>query len=422
MGFTDLQIKNLKPKNVKYYLREGRGFTIRVLPSRAKTWLYIYTFDGKRREMNLGEYPLVTLEEARDKFNNARKLVKDGVDPVALEAEKKLEKKRIPTFEGFIDEFVRVYAKPNLKSADKVEKTLRRIFVPALGKKKITDVKRRDVVLVLDDVAMSAPVMANRAFAYIRKLLSWAVEREVLENNPLAEMKRPGGEEKHRERKLSADEIKNLWAALDTPGLNMTDEIKRAVKLVLVTAQRPGEVIGMHTSEIDGDWWTIPGSRTKNGLTHRVYLTKTARSLIGNTTGKGYIFKTAGDDDKPMTELAMNTAIRRHLMWPLKDAKGNPLYQKDGKPATENRLGVEHFTPHDLRRTATTLMAQAKIVKEYRERVTNHKLGKIDGTYNQHDYEDEKQQALEALERKILSILHGSENKVIPISRRKAVS
>lgn len=104
--------------------------------------------------------------------------------------------------------------------------------------------------------------------------------------------------------------------------------------------------------------------------THRVYLANTAIALLGNYEGKGHLFRTAGEDDLPMTELAMNMAIRRHLNWPLRDEVGNPLYNKDGKPAVKNRLGVDHFTPHDLRRTATTLMAQAKIIKEHRERVT----------------------------------------------------
>ncbi|MEI6208397.1 MAG: hypothetical protein WCP20_16590 [Desulfuromonadales bacterium] len=104
------------------------------------------------------------------------------------------------------------------------------------------------------------------------------------------------------------------------------------------------------------------------------------------------------------------------------DAKeGNPLYKNDGTPAAENRLGVDHFTPHDLRRTAATLMAASKIKFEHRERVLNHTMGKLDGTYNQHDFDDEKQAALETIERKIKSIISGASSNVIPItSGRKA--
>lgn len=419
MKFTDIFIKSLKSEAKKYYRRESDGFTIRVMPSGVKTWLLVYTVDGKRKEMNLGQYPHVSLATARERYNDAKKVLGNGLDPGAIEQEKKLERRRTPILADFVDEYIKIYAKPKLKSWEKVEQALKREIVPVLGKKKITDIKRRDVVLLLDTVASRAPVMANRLLAYVRHMFSWAVDRDVLEINPLAGMKRPGGKEESRERNLSADEIRALWGALDRDDLNMTDQIRRAIKLVLVTAQRPGEVINIHTSEINGNWWTIPGSKTKNGQTHRVYLTKTAVSLLGDVTEKGFVFKAAREDNRPMTELAMNMAIRRHLNWPLRDDDGNPLYNKDGKPAVKNRLGVAHFTPHDLRRTATTLMAQSKIIKEHRERVTNHKLGKIDGTYNLHDYDDEKQMALEALERKLLSIVSGAESNVISIAAGK---
>ncbi|MDD2500737.1 MAG: integrase arm-type DNA-binding domain-containing protein [Geobacter sp.] len=419
MKFTDIFIRNLKPEAKKYYKRESDGFVVRVMPSGVKTWLLVYTVDGRRKEMNLGQYPYVSLASARERYNDAKKILGNGLDPGAIDQEKKLERRRTPVLADFVDEYIKIYAKPKLKSWEKIEQSLKREIVPILGKKKITDIKRRDVVLVLDTVASRAPVMANRLLAYVRHMFSWAVDRDVLEINPLAGMKRPGGKEESRERNLTPEEIKALWTALDRDDLNMTDEIRRAIKLVLVTAQRPGEVINIHASEINGNWWTIPGSKTKNGQTHRVYLTKMAVSLLGDVKGKGFVFKAAGEDDRPMTELAMNMAIRRHLQWPLKDAKGNHLYNKDGKPATENRLGVAHFTPHDLRRTATTLMAQVKVIKEHRERVTNHKLGKIDGTYNLHDYDDEKQMALEALERKLLSIVSGAESNVIPITAGK---
>lgn len=419
MKFTDIFIRNLKPEVKKYYKRESDGFTVRVMPSGVKTWLLVYTVDGRRKEMNLGHYPYVSLSMARERYNDAKKVLGKGLDPGSIEQEKKMERRRTPVLADFIDEYIKIYAKPKLKSWKKIEQTLKREIVPVLGKKKITDIKRRDVVLILDPVASRAPVMANRLLAYVRHMFSWAVDRDVLESNPLAGMKRPGGKEESRERNLTPEEIKTLWNALDRDDLNMTDQIRRAIKLVLVTAQRPGEVIALHASQINGRWWTIPGNKAKNGQTHRVYLTQTAISLLGSTKGMGFVFKSAGEEDKPMTELAMNMAIRRHLNWPLQDEAGNPLYNKDGKPAVKNRLGVVHFTPHDLRRTAITLMAQAKIIKEHRERVTNHKLGKIDGTYNLHDYDDEKQVALEALERKLLSIITGAENKVIPITAGK---
>jgi|GEM_PF-3009127 len=103
-------------------------------------------------------------------------------------------------------------------------------------------------------------------------------------------------------------------------------------------------------------------------------------------------------------------AVNHNLKYPLKDAKGNPFYKKDGKPATVNHMGIDHFTPHDLRRSAATLLAAAKIKFEHRERVLNHTMGKLDGIYNQHDFDDEKQVALETLERRIRAIITDEES------------
>lgn len=102
-------------------------------------------------------------------------------------------------------------------------------------------------------------------------------------------MKRSGGKEQGRDRVLAPAEIKTVWTNIDA--CNMTDEIRRAIKLVLVTAQRPGEVIGMHSSEIEGVWWTIPKERSKNGREHRVYLTATELSLLGYSRVRGMSLK-----------------------------------------------------------------------------------------------------------------------------------
>lgn len=80
--FTDRYIKSLKPKSQMFQVREGRGFAIRILPSGVKIWYYIYNFQGKRRQLNLGNYPDVSLEEAHSKFRAAVDLVASGIDPM----------------------------------------------------------------------------------------------------------------------------------------------------------------------------------------------------------------------------------------------------------------------------------------------------------------------------------------------------
>jgi len=231
---------------------------------------------------------------------------------------------------------------------------------------------------------------------------------------------------------LSDEEIKTLWQSLERTDLSMTPDVRRALKLVLVTAQRPGEVSGMHTRELNGHWWTIPAERAKNKTTHRVYLTDTALALIGSLTvtdkktgevsDKGYVFPSPiKKEAKPLGNTALAVAVIRNLAIPVLDKKGKPVLDSKGQAVTDNRLGVAAFSPHDLRRTAATLLAELKIRYEDRERVLNHKMGKMDGTYNQHDFDDEKQIALETLERKLKSVIAGKQDEkqmadVIPLN------
>jgi len=120
----------------------------------------------------------------------------------------------------------------------------------------------------------------------------------------------------------------------------------------------------------------------------------------------GYIFPCPHrKKEQPIDSHALPVAVRRNLAWPLKDSKGEQLFQKDGQPATENKIGIEKFTPHDLRRTAATFMSQLGIMDEIIDAVLNHTKQGIIRTYNLNRYDTEKQMALEAWELKLKSIV-----------------
>lgn len=421
--FTDKMIDALKPTDKKQYKSEGNGFTVRVMPTGGKAWLYRYDFEGRRRELHLGVYPEVSLKEARSRFEEARKKVKNGIDVVAAIDAAKQERQQTPTVSQFAEEYYRDienHPKYKIKTWEKVRHTINKEILPSVGGKKVTDIKPRDLLAITDKIVdRGALVMANRVFAFASMLMNHAVEKRVVAANPFAGMKRPGGKEEARERNLSEDEIKILWSALESPKLSITDEIRKALKLVLVTCQRPGEVIGLHASEIDGNWWTIPKERSKNGREQRVYLTQTALSLIGDTEGRGYIFKTAGKADKPMTQPAMNYALRRQLLSPVLH-NGKPVYDADRKPLTENLLGIDSLCPHDLRRTGATMISKLGFSDEIIDALLNHKKQGVIKSYNMHRYDLEKQQALEALERKLQSIISDTQSNVIPLHRKAA--
>jgi len=420
MKFSDKYIESLKPTDKINDVREANGFGIRVLPSGVKTWFFIYRVDGKRRFMNLGHYPSITLSDARKKYRAAYDQHEHGNDPAKLADQSKEERRKAPTVADLCGEYIERHAKKFKRSWEADERLLNIEIIPTWGKRKAADITKRDATLLLESIVdRGTPAMSNQVLKITRKMFNFAVERDILPHTPFTGVKALAPNNS-RERTLSESEIKTLWGNLGNAAIS--DEIKRALKLVLVTAQRPGEVTGMHTSELNGRWWTIPAERAKNGQEHRVYLTDTALELIGDTTGKGFIFPSPHRaKEQPIDAHAMPVAVRRNLACPLIDKKGKPLYGKDGEPATENRLEVDKFTPHDLRRTAATFIGSMGFMDEIIDAILNHTKKGIIATYNRHKYDNEKQQALDAWERKLTAITTGTASNVIPM-RRKAVN
>jgi len=400
--FTDTKIRSLRAGEKKFYLREANGFTIRVLPSGTKTWLFVYTMDGKRKEMNLGHYPSVSLEKARRRYRAAFSLYEQGKDPVAIGREEQEERLKAPLVDDLVREYIEKHAKRFKRSWAKDEAILNRDVIPSWGKLKAADINKRHVILLLEKILeRGSPGMANNCFQIVRKMFNFAIERDILPHSPCAGLKLPAIKTP-RDRVLSEEEIKNLWENLNKENVAIADETKRAIKLILVTAQRPGEVIGMHADEIDGKWWTIPAARAKNGKMHRVFLTDLALELIGYTSNKEYIFPSPHKRKKqPMGSNAMLNGIRRNI----------------------EELQTEYFTPHDLRRTAATNLAKMGAMDEVIDAILNHSKVGVIRVYNQYKYDREKQLALERWEKKLRQIIGMEEKeaeKIIKIRRRHA--
>jgi integrase len=437
MKFSDKQIINLKPTAKQYYKRESEGFAVRVLPSGVKTWLFIYTISGRRRQMNLGDYPDITLAKARERLIDARQALKDGKDPQEVgfewhknperekkEADKQLEAdRRNPTVRQLAGEYMERHAKIQKRQSSWVEdeRLLNVNVLPAWGDRKANEIRKRDCVLLLESV-MDRPALCHNVLKLTRKMFNFAVERDILEFTPFTGVKAPV-QITHRERTLSESEIRALWTT-ELPKASMTDEVKRILKLVLVTGQRSGEVAGVHAREVDGNWWTIPPERAKNKAAHRVYLTSTALDLLGES--ENYFFpspKNGRVDENGVIycshidENAVAYAIRRNLKdyQPRRAIKGETISMV--KVKEEKKMEMQHFTPHDLRRTAATFMAGLRFPDETIDAVLGHKKQGVIKVYNQHKYDLEKQKALEAWERKLNRIITGATGKVIPISR-----
>jgi integrase len=193
-----------------------------------------------------------------------------------------------------------------------------------------------------------------------------------------------------RDRVLSDDELRQLWPALDNAG-----KFGEVLKLLLLTGQRRSEVTGMAWAEIEPDGtWTIPGERYKTGKVHSVPLSAAALDIIGRQPRTSeYVFRSR---------------------W------GGPFrnYSKT-KIDLDRTVPLPHWTLHDLRRTARTLMARAGVRPDIAERVVGHAQGGVLGVYDRHSYEAEKRDALEKLTAMIERILNPPGENVVPLEARR---
>jgi integrase len=420
-----------------YYDADLPNFGVRVSSTSKKYFVMKYV-GAKRVRHTIGDARVLAAERAREQATIVLGAMTTGIDPNEQKREAKraqLEITNSITVAKLIEEYIDKHAKVNKRSWEYDEWLLNQKVVPVWGRRKAQDIRKRDVILLLESlVENKTPAMSNQALKIIRKMFAFAVERDILQTTPFVGVKALAPNVT-RERTLTESEIKTLWEAL--PSCAISGNLQRALKLILITGQRPGEVAGMQSTEIDGTWWTIPAERAKNGLAHRVFLSEMARELIAEqiaatkekrkipegTKYVGFIFPTPHlTKVQSIDSHALAVAVRRNLNWPTTDAKGQSLYTKDGKQATENKFGVDQFTPHDLRRTAATFMSQLGEMDEVIDAVLNHKKQGIIRVYNQNRYDREKQQALESWERKLKAIVTGAgADNVVSITTAKGV-
>lgn len=386
--FTDRYILALKAKEKEYCVREGHGFTIRVLTSGVKTFQYIYTINGRRRRLNLGQYPSTSLADARGKYLDAAGLVTRNIDPMASPPEPQPEpaQPEVLTVSGLKDSYIK-HIKSHLveRSVVQQERTLDKDVIPVIGSRPAAEIRRKDVIALVENVAQRAPGQARNVIKTARAMFSYAHDRELVEANPFARVGRavPSTAPKTRERTLSASEIKHLWDVL------VTSDIGRAILMVLVTAQRPGEVSGMAWDELRVGvgkarceicrrcgWWTIPSGRTKTrDGDHRVYLTDLALSLLP-AQYDDHVYPANGRGRGVGATGGMRPATMSHLI-------------------TDNKyFGLPRWTPHDLRRTARTEMSALEIPERHAEAVLNHKQTGVKKVYDRHKYDKQKESAL----------------------------
>jgi integrase len=426
MGLRDGLIKTSR-KGIYYKEHPTRKNGVK----KDRLFVLRYKLSGKEYVSAFGwETEGKTELDAEIKLTELKGHARDSDGPVSLGQERREAKARAAaeiTIDTLVAEYIEDYAKKFKVSWKEDQRSLTKDVLTEWTGRKVKEITRLDASRLLKEIAKRAPVQACNTLEKCRKMFNWAVSQGYIEINPFAGQE-PPAPRPERTRVLSEAEIRTLWAALDGDGIVMSQDMRRALKLILVTGQRPGEVIGMHRREIDGNWWTIPAERSKNGKEHRVYLSKEALELVGE--GKGFIFPSPKTDAtpktaKPIAVNAMALTLRRNILGAgnhdkrIKGATGRKkVYaaKKAAEPAIVNRVGVEHFTPHDLRRTFVTGLSRIRVPYEVRERIVNHSPIKLEKTYNQHDFDAEKMIAMQRWAAELQRILGKQPAQVISIA------
>jgi integrase len=381
---SELSVRKARPEAKTYLIWDAkqRGLALRVQPTGARAWTCIYSRHGRPRWLHLGDAAAIGLADARTLAAEAMLAVAKGGDPAA---DRRAER-GAGTFADLAARYVEEHAKKKNKSWRQADALVRRHALPRWGKLQASSITRADVKAMM--ARIEAPIAANQTLAAVSAIFSWALKEEILPTNPSKLVGR--NQTKSRERVLSDGEIPKFWAAFDDAGL----VVGAALKMILLSGQRPGEVAHMRREHIKDAWWEMPGEPvpalswpgTKNGQSHRIWLPEPASALLAELTG----------DDAATTGFVFS------------GPRGRPVRGLDAAMrAICAELSAERATPHDLRRTHGTTVAALGFGRDAMNRVQNHREGGIASVYDRHQYADEIKHTMEAVAARILALAEG---------------
>jgi integrase len=387
---TELYIRKVKPEKNRVLIWDLKqhGLVLVVEPTGMRAWKCIYSFHGRPRWLHIGKASAIGLADARKIAAELMLQVIKGKDPAA---ERKAER-GAGAFTDLAARYVEEYAKSNNKSWRQGDGLVRRYALPRWGKLQAATIARADVKALMRSI--EAPVLANQVLAAVSAVFTWAMREEILPANPCKLVAR--NPVKSRERVLSDSELPKFWNAFGEAGTQ-----GRALKVILLLGQRPGEISHMRHEHVRDGWWEMPGEPvpelnwpgTKNGASHRVWLPKPVRGIIASEETTGFVL-----GRRPAHGL---DAVMRDIC---------------------NTLGVnEKVTPHDLRRTFSTKVTALGFGREALNRVTNHKEGGIASVYDRFGYSEENKHIIEAVAAHILALAEGKpeESNVVPMAARR---
>jgi integrase len=369
------------------------GFGVRLREGGGRGWIFQYKIGKQQRRIALGAVSAIDIGKARETAKDLYARVRLGQDPAADKADSKV--KAAETFAAIAARFLE-YQRTRLRprTYPDVERHLLS-HAKALHGLQLAKIERRDIATVIAAVAESSgAVTGNRVRTTLSTFFSWAVMHGLIESNPVIGTMR--NRERSRERVLTPAELRAIWNALED------DHFGAIIKLLALTGQRASEIAALRWSEIHDNSILLPSDRTKNHRAHTVPLSRSARAIIE----------------------AQPKRANRDLIFGL--AEGPFSGWSNSKEKLDERITkaigktLPHWTPHDLRRSAATQMAELGIQPHVIEAVLNHISGHragVAGIYNRASYEREKAAALHLWADRLMAIVEGRDSNVVTLQR-----
>lgn len=390
MALTDTKVRTLKARDKIYRVADDQGLCIEIKPSGVKVWRYRYMINGKASMMSLGEYPAVSLADARLKRNEYRVDVLAGRDPVKVkrEMQQEVEAKNKNSFEAiYLEWFEKRMGDRSDRYKDHILTSMKNDILPIIGDKPITDVTSADVLKIInntmDRVKRENPrhkratgeCVAINNRQWIGAVIQYAIQTLRAENDPTyavrRTIKRPPV---HHARDLSKQEIIKLLEGLGAYGGTAT--VKNSVKFIMLTMVRSKEIRSAKWQDIDFDHalWTIDSADMKKRRTHMVPLSSQAIDILRDQQSMGspseYCFPSIKTHLKPISSMTINRALEY--------------------------MSMDETTGHDFRATASTILNANGYNSDWIEKQLAHiDKDQTRRSYNHADYLKDRREMLQ---------------------------
>ena len=374
----------LPKKRIEYYDTIVDSLFVRISTAGKKTFGFAYGSQGKR--YTIGTFPEISLAQARRITKELKVQLARGIDPQT----EKQKQRKAPSPKTF-GELAKVYKQihlPKLKPSTRkdYERRINNVILPAFGKLLISSLTKYDILHLLDEIAeqRKSPIQSNRIRSLLSSIFSFGINRGLAETNPVRSIK-PLAKERVRIRVYTDREIKKIWTAFE----GLAEPYRSLFKILLLLGQRSGETRQMRWDEIENNIWTIPPEKNKANRLHTIPMPTMVMEILmkrRKCSDSEFVFESPVKKMEPINWLQYRS--------------------RDVKTTT----GIQDFRLHDLRRTVASNLAKDGVDRTVIGKILNHKGlsgdDQITAVYDQHDYLQEKEEALNRWSIRLENILN----------------